>query len=207
MGLDMCLYRAAKSTIPPSVLKNRTFEEVIRSFPTICLFYEENEFNKSLKSYFQYADLKCDIIELKQLAIDNNIPTDAIISGKSMSHDKTTYCFSWIDANNNNQNKNVTVIHANSPYIKTVTEQFPYCDLEQLMYWRKADDICNFIHDNHPNNIENCEYVRLSPKLVKKVIDKTYQTYGQGVTDVFDNDYAKLANIKNYSNIFYKEWY
>lgn len=210
MGLDMYLYKVSKSTVPPTVLKGRTFDDVMRSFPTLNLFQpgaDASDLTKELKPYFQYTELLMDVIDVPQLRIDNNIPEDAYISGRSMSSDKASFWFTWATVDSNSESKSVTVDYNDPKYIKTITDKFPYCDIKQIMYWRRADDICDMIHDDHPRHIDNCEYVRLSPKLVNKIISETYTKYGHGGTDCFDNDYAMLSNIKNMTHIFYKEWY
>lgn len=184
MGLDMYLYKVYKVTEMEASL---FIGSNLSKLPNGWRYFdkedvaENNNMFKDLLPYMQPIFAYIDVIDVRKIKINNDIPEDASITGQYFNGENITFTFRW---ENNGENSSKDITFNEDDYILTKEVEVYLCKMENVYCWRKDYETEEAIYMRYDGVIENCGYYHLDADTVKflNVIDDT-------------------------EDIFYHEWY
>ena len=190
MGLDQFIFKISKAN-----LENRTFtSEDIENMKLARIAVEEfnthKNMYKAILPYVEKRDVECKLYDTDKLFSDYKLPEDSHI----WCFAPTGIAIGYTKANGERGNQEVSNEEIEAKYIKKKAIPSYVFKSEEVYYWRKEYDLCDWIENALKKPIENCGYYKLNKTIIKRMNSK------------FKSEVPVESANKEYA-YFYHEWY
>lgn len=190
MGLDQFIFKVSKAN-----LENRTFtsdeiENMYLNKIEVSDFEKYKDMYKALIPYTEKRNVECKLYDTAKIFSDYKLPANSYI----WCYSPTGITIGYVKANGERANQEVSNAEIEAKYIKTEVIPFYIFKSEEVYYWRKEYDLCDWIENALKKQIENCGYYKLNKTVIKRMNSK------------FKSEVPVESANKEYA-YFYHEWY
>lgn len=205
MGLDMYVYHIEK--IPKQELdaaQKLRYDEVLDKYLCINAEYiEDAEYHDILPYMQKVENIATDSINDEKLRAAYNIPEDWYLFG--CSNDNTRHVFSFT-SDDSVKTKDIVVTNEElQKFFDTSYQTYYIAKCTEVMYWRKAYQLQDMLHNAYRGSILNCGYHRLNQDMVQAIKRYGADEVAEAFEDInIQDDFGKSTETDGY---FYLEWY